>query len=65
MDVDPVVRDTACGMVLTDWQLLWHVELPLGLGGALAGAIAATLMALAADFLLGWAGRHLVPSANR
>jgi osmoprotectant transport system permease protein len=106
MGVDPSVRDAARGMGLTDWQLLWHVELPLALGvilagirvatvitvgvatiaaaiGAgglgefifrglamvdnrviLAGAIPAALMALAADFLLGWAGRHLVPSTK-
>ncbi|HXH50977.1 MAG TPA: ABC transporter permease [Terriglobia bacterium] len=104
--VDPSVREAARGMGLTDWQLLWHVELPLALGvilagvrvatvitvgvatiaaaiGAgglgefifrglsmvdnrviLAGAIPAALMALVADFLLGWAGRHLVPSAK-
>jgi osmoprotectant transport system permease protein len=31
----------------------------------LAGAIPAALMALAADFLLGYAERHLVPSARR
>ena len=104
--VDPSVREAARGMGLTDWQLLWHVELPLALGvilagvrvatvitvgvatiaaaiGAgglgefifrglsmvdnrviLAGAIPAALMALLADFLLGWAGRHLVPSAK-
>jgi len=30
----------------------------------LAGAIPAALMALVADFLLGWAGRHLVPGTN-
>ncbi|MEJ2008743.1 MAG: ABC transporter permease [Acidobacteriota bacterium] len=30
----------------------------------LAGAIPAALMALAADFLLGWTARHLVPSAK-
>jgi osmoprotectant transport system permease protein len=106
MGVDPNVRQAARGMGLTDWQLLWHVELPLSLGvilagirvatvitvgvatiaaaiGAgglgefifrglamvdnrviLAGAIPAALMALLADFLLGWAGRHLVPSAR-
>jgi osmoprotectant transport system permease protein len=106
MGVDPNVRQAARGMGLTDWQLLWHVELPLSLGvilagirvatvitvgvatiaaaiGAgglgefifrglamvdnrviLAGAIPAALMALLADFLLGWAGRHLVPSAK-
>ena len=104
--VDPSVREAARGMGLTDWQLLWHVELPLALGvilagirvatvitvgvatiaaaiGAgglgefifqglamvdnrviLAGAIPAALTALTADFLLGWAGRHLVPSAK-
>jgi osmoprotectant transport system permease protein len=106
MGVDPSVREAAHGMGLTDWQLLWHVELPLALGvilagirvatvitvgvatiaaaiGAgglgefifrglamvdnrviLAGAIPAALMALAADFLLGWTGSHLVPSAK-
>ncbi len=106
MGVDPSVREAARGMGLTDWQLLWHVELPLALGvilagirvatvitvgvatiaaaiGAgglgefifrglamvdnrviLAGAIPAALMALAADFLLGWAGRRLVPSVK-
>jgi osmoprotectant transport system permease protein len=106
MGVDPSVREAARGMGLTDWQLLWHVELPLALGvilagirvatvitvgvatiaaaiGAgglgefifrglsmvdnrviLAGAIPAALMALMADFLLGWAGSHLVPSAK-
>jgi osmoprotectant transport system permease protein len=106
MGVDPSVREAARGMGLTDWQLLWHVELPLALGvivagirvatvitvgvatiaaaiGAgglgefifrglemvdnrviLAGAIPAALMALMADFLLGWAGRRLVPSAK-
>ena len=62
--VNPTVREAARGMGLTDWQLLWHVELPLGLGVILAGAIPASLMALAADFLLGWTGRYLVPSAN-
>lgn len=106
MGVDPSVREAARGMGLTDWQLLWHVELPLALGvilagvrvatvitvgvatiaaaiGAgglgefifrglamvdnrviLAGAIPAALMALVADFLLGWAGRRLIPSVK-
>jgi osmoprotectant transport system permease protein len=106
MGVDPSVREAARGMGLTDWQLLWHVELPLALGvilagvrvatvitvgvatiaaaiGAgglgefifrglamvdnrviLAGAVPAAVMALAADFLLGWAGRRLVPAAK-
>ncbi|HKT10328.1 MAG TPA: ABC transporter permease [Terriglobia bacterium] len=106
MGVDPAVREAARGVGLTDWQLLWHVELPLALGVILAGirvatvitvgvatiaaaigsgglgefifrglamvdnrvilagAIPAAVMALLADFLLGWAGRHLVPSAE-
>lgn len=106
MGVDPAVREAARGMGMTDWQLLWHVELPLaagvilagirvatvitigvatiaaaiGAGGLgefifsglamvdnrviLAGAIPAALMALAADFLLGWVGRRLVPATK-
>ena len=36
MGVDPNVREAARGMGLTDWQLLWHVELPLALGVILA-----------------------------
>jgi osmoprotectant transport system permease protein len=104
--VDPGVREAARGMGMTDWQLLWHVELPLAMGvilagvrvatvitvgiatiaaaiGAgglgefifrglamvdncviLAGAIPAAVMALAADFLLGWAERHLAPTSR-
>lgn len=105
-NVDPSVREAARGIGLTNWQLLWHVELPLAMGvilagvrvatvitvgiatiaaaiGAgglgefifrglamvdnrviLAGAIPAAIMALLADFLLGWAGRHLVPAVK-
>ena len=101
--VDHAVIEAARGMGLTDWQLLYKVELPLaasvilagirvavvisvglatiaaaiGAGGLgelifrglamvnnsviLAGAIPAALMALAADFLLGWLERRFAP----
>lgn len=101
--VDHAVIEAARGMGLTDWQLLYKVELPLaasvilagirvavvisvglatiaaaiGAGGLgelifrglamvnnaviLAGAIPAALMALGADFLLGWLERRFAP----
>lgn len=101
--VDPAVREAARGMGMTNWQLLWRVELPLSLGVILAGirvatvisvgiatiaaaiaagglgtyifrgltmannavilagAVPAALLALLADFSLGWAERRLRP----
>src|ERR1700691_5732860 len=101
--VDPAVVEAGRGMGLTDWQLLFQVQLPLALGviiagvrvatvisvglatiaaaiGAgglgeyifrglamvnnsviLAGAIPAALLALLADFSVGWLERHLQP----
>jgi osmoprotectant transport system permease protein len=101
--VDRAVVEAARGMGLTDWQLLYKVELPLaasvilagmrvavvisvglatiaaaiGAGGLgelifrglamvnnsviLAGAVPAALMALTADFGLGWLGRRFAP----
>src|SRR5947207_5729179 len=35
--VDPVLRETAIGMGLTDWQLLFQLELPLASSVILAG----------------------------
>jgi osmoprotectant transport system permease protein len=35
--VDPAVREAAIAMGMTDWQLLWRVEIPLGLRVILAG----------------------------
>lgn len=100
--VDPAIRESARGMGMTNWQLLFQVEIPLGLGiilagvrvatvisvgvatiaaaiGAgglgvfifrgvavvdnqliLAGAVPAALMALLADFALGWMERRLM-----
>jgi osmoprotectant transport system permease protein len=101
--VDHAVVEAARGMGLTDWQLLYKVELPLaasvilagvrvavvisvglatiaaaiGAGGLgelifrglamvnnaviLAGAVPAALMALTADFVLGWLEKRFAP----
>jgi osmoprotectant transport system permease protein len=101
--VDRAVTEAARGMGLTDWQLLYKVELPLaasvilagvrvavvisvglatiaaaiGAGGLgelifrglamvnnsviLAGAVPAALMALTADFALGWLEKRFAP----
>src|SRR5712671_3335236 len=41
--VDPVLRETAIGMGLTDWQLLLQLELPLASSIILAGLRVATV----------------------
>jgi osmoprotectant transport system permease protein len=41
--VDPVLRETAIGMGLTDWQLLFQLELPLASSVILAGLRVATV----------------------
>ena len=105
--IDPVIREAALAMGMTDRQMLWQVELPLALGsiiagirvatvigvgtatiaaavGAgglgefifrgvasvdnviiLAGAIPAALLALLADFSLGWLEKRLQPGRTR
>jgi osmoprotectant transport system permease protein len=35
--VPPDVRESAIGMGYSQWQLLWHIELPLGLAVIMAG----------------------------
>ena len=42
--VDPVVREAAIAMGMTDRQLLWQVELPLALGVILTGVRVATVI---------------------
>jgi osmoprotectant transport system permease protein len=42
--VDPTVREAGRAMGLTDWQLLWKVELPLALEVILAGLRVATVI---------------------
>src|SRR5213596_855044 len=44
--VDPAVREAGRGMGMTDWQLLTHVELPLGFGVILAGVRVATVVSV-------------------
>jgi len=46
MSVDPVVREAALGMGMTDGQLLSRVELPLGIPFILAGIRIATVTAI-------------------
>lgn len=100
MGVDPALKEAGLGMGMTDWQLLFKVEIPLALGVILsgirvatvicvgittiasavgggglgvfifrgistvntdlilAGAIPAALMALGADWLIGWFERQ-------
>ncbi|MGH9500512.1 MAG: ABC transporter permease [Terriglobales bacterium] len=44
--VDPAVIEAGRGMGLTDWQLLFQVELPLALGVIIAGVRVATVMSV-------------------
>ena len=43
LGVDPAVRESAIAMGLTNWQLLWQVELPLAARTILAGIRVATV----------------------
>lgn len=105
--VDRAIREAGRGMGMTDWQLLYQVELPLAIGvilagvrvaaviaigiatiapaiGAgglgvfifrgisvvnnqliLAGAIPAAVLALLADFAIGWLEHYLTPAGAR
>jgi osmoprotectant transport system permease protein len=45
--VDPAVREAARGMGMTDGQILWQVELPLGLSYIVAGVRVATVLTVA------------------
>jgi osmoprotectant transport system permease protein len=44
--VDRAVREAACGMGMTDWQILYQVELPLSLSTVLAGVRVATVLTI-------------------
>jgi len=44
--VDPAIREAGRGMGMTDWQLLFQVELPLALGFILAGVRVATVICI-------------------
>lgn len=45
-NIDPAIREVGHGMGMTDWQLLWQVELPLSLPVILAGVRVATVIAI-------------------
>lgn len=45
-EVDPAVVEAGRGMGLTDWQLLFQVELPLALGVIIAGVRVATVISV-------------------
>lgn len=42
--VDPAIREAGRGMGMTDGQLLWRVEIPLGMGVIFAGIRVATVL---------------------
>ena len=44
--VDPAIREAGRGMGMTDWQLLYQVEIPLAMGVILAGVRVATVIAI-------------------
>jgi osmoprotectant transport system permease protein len=44
--VDPAIREAGKGMGMTDMQLLFQVEIPLGLGVIIAGVRVATVIAI-------------------
>ena len=46
MNVDRAVVEVARGMGMTDWQILWQVEIPLSLEVILAGVRVATVISI-------------------
>lgn len=46
MGVEPAVTEAGKGMGMTDWQLLWRVELPLATGVILAGIRVAAVISI-------------------
>ncbi|MCU0533642.1 MAG: ABC transporter permease subunit [Hydrococcus sp. Prado102] len=42
--IDPAIREAARAMGMTEWQMLWRVEIPLALGVILAGVRVATVI---------------------
>ncbi|HEX8143512.1 MAG TPA: glycine betaine ABC transporter substrate-binding protein [Pyrinomonadaceae bacterium] len=46
LGVDPNVREAAVGMGMTDWQVLWQVELPLAMGVILTGIRVAVVITI-------------------
>ena len=63
--IDPRVTDAARSMGMTEWQILWRVEVPLGLSLLVAGLRSATLqvvatVTIAAYVNLGGLGQYIL-----
>ncbi|PZF66531.1 ABC transporter permease [Curtobacterium sp. MCBD17_013] len=54
--VDPVTVDAARAMGMTEWQILWKVEIPLGLPLLIGGIRAAVLQVVATATLAAYVG---------
>jgi len=55
-NVDPLVREVATGMGLSDRQRLWHVELPLAMPTLLAGVKTAAIVSIGTATLAAFVG---------
>ena len=54
--VDPLLKDLALGMGLTEWQRLRHVEIPLALPTILAGIKTAAIISIGTATLAAFVG---------
>jgi osmoprotectant transport system permease protein len=55
-NVDPLVKEVATGMGLTDRQRLWHIELPLAMPTLLAGVKTAAIVSIGTATLAAFVG---------
>jgi osmoprotectant transport system permease protein len=55
-NVDPLVREVATGMGLTEGQRLWHIELPLAMPTLLAGVKTAAIVSIGTATLAAFVG---------
>jgi osmoprotectant transport system permease protein len=54
--VDPLLRQVATGMGMTDWQRIWHIELPLAMPTLLAGIKTAAIISIGTATLAAFVG---------
>ena len=54
--IDPAVREAGRAMGMTDRQLLWHLELPLGLGVIMGGIRLATVIGIGVATITAFVG---------
>ena len=55
-NVDPLVKEVATGMGLTERQRLWHIELPLAMPTLLAGVKTAAIVSIGTATLAAFVG---------